>query len=500
MLRGRTDRDRGATAVFLAFTLMLLIGVAAIAIDLAQGWNERRQDQTSVDIAAVAGALSFGSGQSAIADQVMNAARLNLDTVYSDADWTSLWLTCTGPPPAGFTPVNHATLGSIDCIGVNPSFLWVRLPEQIIATSFGKAIGVNTLSTSADVTVTLLGGRGVGSLPFAIRGNATSGEVCLDTGTGGSIEPPCDGNESGSFGNIAPPLFGNESLGTGPDCGHQSSANNYVPESIAMGIDHVIFTFSAGAWSSTGWSPNDATNNNTVDAVANMDECTDTGGFVAQAADGSPINAVYIDTGNNTKADITEGLMTATNFVDGDDARLTRSSNTRSIDGIGLDNNALWKYLGASATGSGPEDTHGIALCDGPTIRGLATIEQKNDAMRACLEGYPTVNGHQIFSDAIGETPRLGTAPRLWHNNLGTGISFRPVRSFDVVYLHGLWFDDKDDTVFYPDDGNGSVTLKNFKEIEQVTAYLLVDSMVSSEVHTQLGGFSNDTFQPEIFQ
>jgi hypothetical protein len=33
-----------------------------------------------------------------------------------------------------------------------------------------------------------------------------------------------------------------------------------------------------------------------------------------------------------------------------------------------------------------------------------------------------------------------------------------------------------------------------------VTAYLLVDSMVSVDVHSELGGFGNDTFQPEIFE
>jgi hypothetical protein len=75
------------------------------------------------------------------------------------------------------------------------------------------------------------------------------------------------------------------------------------------------------------------------------------------------------------------------------------------------------------------------------------------------------------------------------------------VQSFDVVYLHGLWFDDKKSTAFFPDDGTpGSIVLKKFKEIEQVTAYLLMDSMVSSEVHDGLGGFTNDTWQPEIFE
>ena len=45
--------DRGAAAVFLAFLLFLLIGVAAISLDLARGWNERRLDQTAADLAHI---------------------------------------------------------------------------------------------------------------------------------------------------------------------------------------------------------------------------------------------------------------------------------------------------------------------------------------------------------------------------------------------------------------------------------------------------------------
>lgn len=491
--------ERGATAVLTALTMFLIIGVAAVAIDLSLGWNERRQDVTAVDIAAVAGALSFESGETAIADDIMDSARVNLETALGDADWYATWTSCVGPPPLGFTPVTHAALGPIDCIGLNPSFVWVKLPDQLVATSFGRALGVNSLTTGAEVTVTLLGGGGTGSLPFALRGDASPGEVCLDTGTGGAIEPPCDGNESGSFGNIAPPLFGNEALSTSPNCAHQTSANNYVPQSIAMGIDHAIWRFPVSAWAATNWDPDDNTSKNTVDSVVNMDECLDTGGFVAQAADGNPINGVYVDTGNSTKTDVTEGMMTGTNFDDGDDARLTRSANTRSIDGFDLDNNGLWKYLGAWDSGTNPEDSHFIFACDGPTIRGLSTIQEKNDAMRLCLENYGS-STEQIFSDLILETPRVGTAPRLWHNNLGSGLSYRPVQRFDVVYIHGLWFDDKDDTVFYPDEDTTSLTLKKMKEIEQVTAYLLDADMVSPNVHTQLGGFTNDTFQPEIYR
>lgn len=501
----KSDRDKGATAIFLAMVLVLLLGVAALALDLASGWNERRQVQTAADLSAVAGALSYGESNTSVADTAMASARANLDTTYSDADWTSIWQACAATPPSGAFIPAQSSIGQLQCVQLHPDFVWVRLPDQIIDTAFGKAIGVDSLTTSAEATVTLLGEESGGALPFAIRGNSGSGEVCIDTGP--SPEEPCDGNESGSFGNIAPPLFGNESLNTSPGCSSQSSSNNYVPESIAMGIDHILWEFSGTAWTNSGWTPDQNTANNTVrsNPDTHLDECVDIGEDIAMPADGVPINTVYVDTGNSTKADITEGMMTGVGFQDGDDARLTRSSNTREVKGYELDNTPLWDFLGAenNPPSPGPEDGHGIALCDGPTIRALPDIESKNTEMRACLEHYEATegaDGPQIFSDLIVATPRIGVAPRLWHNNLGSGITFRPIQKFDVIYIHGVWLKDGGDLLpFWPGDDTTPITGGSLP-IEQVTAYLLMDSMISDDVHTSLGGFSNDTWQPEIYE
>lgn len=487
--------DRGATAIFVAMVLLLLMGVAAVAVDLAQGWNERRQDQTSVDIAAVAGALSYGESDTSVADQVMTAARTNLDTQYTNAEWNALWAGCTGTPPSAAFITAKSSIGPLQCVQLHPDFVWVRLPEQLVQTTFGGVMGFDSLSTRAAATVTLLGDAGGGALPFAIRGNAGSGEVCLDTGP--NPEAPCDGNESGSFGNIAPPLFGNEALNTSPSCSSQSSANNFVPESIAMGIDHILWEFTDGAWGASGWTADQNTANSTVRANSDthLDECEEVGEPIARAKDGVPINTVYVDTGNSTKADVTEGMITGTGFPDGGNARLTRTQNgnTRQVHGRTLDNNALWDFLLA-------QSAHGVAGCDGPTIRGLATIEARNDAMRICLENYPSSGGIQLFSDGILQTPRIGVAPRLWHNNLGSGITFRPIKSFDVIYIHGIWFKQGGSVVpFFPDDGTAPFTAGTMP-IEQVTAYLLHNDMVSDLVHTSLGGFSNDTWQPEIYE
>lgn len=496
--------ENGATLITVAITLVLLLGAAALAIDLAAGWNERRQDQTASDLAAMAGALSFGDND-AIVVQVMATARLNVDTQYTDAEWTALWTGCSDTDrPAGFAPITHSdpALGTLDCISVNPSFLRVRLPDQLVETSFARVLGINTLTTHADTIVTLLPLASSFSLPFAIRGNSTAGEICLDTGTTGQAQDPCDGSESGSFGNIAPPLFGFPPLGTTPDCIGQANGEN-VAEAIAIGIDHFLFWLSASDWVATGWSPDDSTSNNAVDAAVNMDECDDTGGEVAEAADGVPIEGVYVDTGNSVRKDATEGLITGIAFSDGFDARLTRSLNTRLVDIYQLDNTPLWSHLFDY-----PGNSFDINECDGDTYAGLSLAE-KNDRIRTCVEKYqdgPANDGvpyeTRIFADTIvNNNPRLGTAPRLWHNNLGSGLAYRPIQTFDLVYIHGLWFDDKADTVFYPDDADSSdITLVNWKDVEQVTAFLLLDTMVSDFVHDEVGKVALGLFDPTIYE
>ena len=492
-------RDQsGAAMVTVSFLLFLLLGVAAVALDLSAGWNERRQDQTAADLAAVAGALSFGDSD-AIVKQVMLTARANLDTAYADTDWVALWTGCTDPDrPGGFTPITHTTLGILDCISLNPSFIRVRLPDQLIDTSFGRILGINVLKTHADSVVTLLGVGGGGGFPFAVRGNAAAGEICLDTSTGSKIVPPCDGSESGSFGNIAPPLFGDDSLRTAPDCSGQTSANNNVPETIAMGVDHRLWEMSQAGWNAGMLDPDRSQDmaKIRVDPFTNLDECTLVGSTPAAAADGNPINGVYVDTGNSVKSDITEGLMTGTAFPDGGDARLTRvdAANTREVDGYKLDNIPLWEHLFDPDIG----DPGHEGDCDYSTYS-ILTISQKNDRIRSCVENW-TSSGAQIFDDSILDSARLGTAPRLWFNVLGSGLSYSPIQSFEVVYIHAIFFDDKDDTVFYPGDGNTPINMTNWKEIEQVTAFLLIDEMVSAFVHEQLGNLADGLFQPTIYE
>ncbi len=56
--RRDVDRDRGATAILVAASLLLLMGFAAIAVDAGIGFSERRQQSSASDVGALA-ALQF---------------------------------------------------------------------------------------------------------------------------------------------------------------------------------------------------------------------------------------------------------------------------------------------------------------------------------------------------------------------------------------------------------------------------------------------------------
>lgn len=521
------DSERGASAILAAFGMLLLLGVAAIAVDLGAGWNTRRQGQTTADLAALSGGLSFGS-QTAMVDQALAVARANLDTQYGDDEWRAIWQSCTDPGRTpGFLPLPEPAAwgsGTLDCISLSPSFFRVRVPEQETSTSFGGLLGVDTLTTDAYAVVTAWPPKGAGALPFAIEAGAPAGETCLDTSS--SPLPPCDRPDRGSFGNITPPQFGNAFLNTSVECDDQAAGVN-IAASVAMGVDHILWTYPSSSWTATGWASSDPTANSSVLlSSVNMDLCnevTDSDGILhAVPADGVLIDGVVVDTGNSTKAPITEGLLSTSNFSDGDPGRLFRSANTLPVrsgsNTYDLDNTPLWDHLfsGGDADEDGNtvayDDFYAPASCDKANFTSSMTIDDLNLQMQTCIEEYETgFFGGQIFKDSIHAdgNPRFGVAPQLWHDNLGSGLTYRPIERFRQVYIAGAWFDLQavsDHGVFYPGDPNitewchvrasGCATIR---EVEQLTVWLLDSNMISSDAKDLYPG-EIDSVELSIFE
>ncbi|MDH4118667.1 MAG: pilus assembly protein TadG-related protein, partial [Acidimicrobiia bacterium] len=82
----RLRSERGASAILVAGSLIMLMGVAAIAVDAGAGFNLRRESQNSADLAALAAATN-GMNEGLAVQEALRVARANIGTTYSNAAW-----------------------------------------------------------------------------------------------------------------------------------------------------------------------------------------------------------------------------------------------------------------------------------------------------------------------------------------------------------------------------------------------------------------------------
>ncbi len=522
-----TRCERGATATLLAGSMMLLLGVAAVVVDISVGFNERNRDQIAADNAVMAGSLDkseFLSEQATI-QSVMAIARANLRDIYgvgaNDATWVELWRSCTDadnpgwdplPEPAGWAGVSTptASVGTLDCVSQTSSLLRVRIPDQLSDTSFGKALGAQSVSTTAvAIAKSEINSPVPPVVPFGISGAASSGEMCFVSSPSGTVAPPCSGPSAGTFGTVLSELFG-DFIGV-PDCGNPT-ATQTIAVNTAIGIDHLIdFWPNPGGTVVAGTShPGDTF---VLDALTdtNRDACDLVGGN-AVPVDGIPLNTVLVDTGFPSGA-VESGLVSNDTFY-GRNSRLQQwnevGNPNRTVvakrGGGGtvkwmLDNRGPWFYL---APGAGAVDLS----CNPTGYASLPTYGpgSKVERFNACLAAYVSTPSPPIlFDESIGDSPRFVWAPQFWYQLSDTGLSWQPVREFRMSFLGGVWFkggSPEDILAFYPDEEvNDSVgpelCIKNGPDnchqlsLWQISAWVLPDSAVPPSVQNQLVSSTN---------
>lgn len=457
-LTSSRETERGATAVLVALVLVLLMGIAAVAIDLGFGFNERRQSQTAADMAVMAGAteIVLGGDREAVVNQILNLARSNLNATYSDAEWQALWQGCADPDRLGFdvgtgTPVDFQPLtepsawgaGQLECISEVASYLRVRIPDQLVATSFGRVLGIDSVSTSAAAVAKIEASGALGAvLPFGIPGGTLNGEICLRSSGSGTAAPPCQGPSAGGFGTINSEFFG-DFHGT-PTCSNPGHAE--LAQNIALGIDHAVSVWPASAAASHGVTlgsphPGTPTVRNYTDI--GFDSCSIVDGAVVpqEAGHVAPPNALRVDTGFSPDP-VEQGLVSNDLFL-GEPSRLQQGTNpTRDLvkrrQGANdivypIDNKGLWDYLNAN------NSIPGLDECNRNSYGGL-TIDQKAARMHACLRGYPDHETVDVFDPAIADSPRLVWAPEYWHAASTSGAEWQPVYRFRLSFLAGTWY------------------------------------------------------------
>jgi hypothetical protein len=484
--------ESGASAILVAFALVLFLGMSAFAIDLGFGLTERRNDVTAADVGVMAGAVDSLASNAVVRDQILSFTRQNLPTTYSNAAWQALWEGCNDPemttlngagfnfipvaPPAGWT------VGSPWCISIDPAgYVRVRVPDQSVATNFGRVIGVSSLSTNADAIARWAGRAGGGILPFGVLGNATTGEnICLRD-HGGQPVPPCDGTDQGNFGAIESPQFGNVALGT-TGCPMFANKSAELSVNIVLGLDHRVVPDSDG-----------------VAANENRDTC-------GQINAGNTPDT--LNTFQGIANGVIEGLAIGGNPLPNafEPPRLQRSSTRTNIVGFQLDNKPLWQYIDPALTAANVppscvRSTFNNAL---PPFdwNGDGNVDQAEswEHMENCLLAFSAGNSI-LFLETIQESPRFAYVPQFWEDTWPNGNGWRHIRRFRATFVQTLWIKRGGNTAeFNPGEpfnlsGNGNIS------IFQLNGFLLPDAALPEELRGDPppGGGLNP-FIPELYR
>ncbi|MDH3756046.1 MAG: pilus assembly protein TadG-related protein, partial [Acidimicrobiia bacterium] len=317
----------------IAIMIAAVTTFAALAVDLGNVTNERRQDQSTADAAALGAAQELDVPATAAAT-ALDLANRNVDAPFTAAEFSS----CTDPVPAGFTQVTANSCVSIDTSGTQ---VRVELPIRKADAVFGAVVGIDNFDHSA-TSVAAIVPLGYGDvLPFGLAAGA-SGDVCLKAGAGNVPDDDCNTPTSGNFGFVDFGFYGNNLLGTAEDC-NGTGKSGRLANNLSVGLDHEI--------SLLGGAPHGAIS--VPDAIANS--CA-----------GPNPNGADTVTGNVPRTlGIGMAFGDSSYFSDGEPARLQRGGTdwgagaaTTSVAGVALDDVALYEYIGDLTGANVPNSCH----------------------------------------------------------------------------------------------------------------------------------------------
>lgn len=422
--------EHGASAVLVAFLLVVLMGFSAIAVDLGFGFVERRLDQTGSDSSALGGSLEM-----VITDQT-NPVQATVDRVYQLVDENlgrtvplADWLACTDPDALFYTTDDAMfnTPNGSPCISLSSNFnrLRVRVPIQDVDTVFGRFLGADSMAVSAAAEAERnIDWGGGGDFPSAVFSGTQAGDVlCVKTGTGGAQS--CGDPTTGNFGFFRPYFYsavdGDDS--TICNTGEQPFS---IPRSIADGIDH---EFSGHQ---------DPTIPGGVDRINGL-WCQTSG------TPGPPLPNMVRNTAGYSNVDVTRGLLTGGSWPTNYAGRLDRGpyqDASTTIFGVTIDNRPLWDFIDDAIDFT----TAGAPTCD--TAKGYAQFVDEatrtlafNDTVTCMSEVMNLVTGpFPIFVSAIHDSQRVGHAPLLWETGFcGMASCTYHIKGLVPLFIDGLW-------------------------------------------------------------
>jgi hypothetical protein len=472
----RLRDESGGALVLVSLTMVVMLSFTAFVADLGPVYVERRLAQTAADAAVLAGAQSLGQGPMVAAQEAMELARENLRIQYSDAEWAALWAPGSCPaPPAGYA-VPAAIAGTTDCIALNSggTRMWVRIPDQVLAASFSRVIGVEELRTSAAAEAQIDYVPTSPVLPFGVPLTAgDSGEACLKTSPDGMADytAPCNGSSSGNFGYLNSPTYGNAFYNTPRQC--TGDTTHRAVNNIIMGIDHPLDEYRGPTESP--YEPDEA---------QRFDEC-----------DVPAPNTMYVKTGNMSNSVLDNGLVDGEDYAGGPGRLVPRVDlgwAKRRVTHVWLENKPLWEFIDPSLT-----TADGIpGECLRSTFDPLTGNPTKQH-MAECLAAYnsgghttplftaDTVNpGDGVYDIQLSR--RFSFLPEFWDATFGSGSSEpHAIKRFRAAFLQTVYFGCDGtgcDIVFNPGEGGTTAIGNPSQKTDALTAFLFKDSMLPASV------------------
>lgn len=419
--------DRGASAVLIAGSILMIMGFLAIAVDLGFGFNERRVDQTSADAGALGGSLEMvitdqANPVQAAVDEVYSLVNTNLGRTVPQGDWTA----CTDPNALFWRTLSDSgmlgTTNGSDCISISQDFntLRVKVPGQETDSVFAVFITDSFTSSAAAEARRNTDWGGGGDFPSGVLdGTAAGTSICIKTGTGSSAHDSCGSPSTGDFGNFKPYFYSavDGILATMCVSGEQTQP---MSRAMADGIDHEF----------SGWNP--VTMNDRV----NGRWCQTSG------VPGPPFPNMVDSAAGYQNTDITDGLILGGNWPTPFDGRFDRGPYRglgASILGVDIDNKPLWDFIDDSmdvsmlpACSLARARPSNVTLADYP-----AAIQETIDCMTEALATTPVP---RIFTTDILTSQRIAHSP-LYHETalIGNNSCCYHIKALVPIFLDGAW-------------------------------------------------------------
>lgn len=441
------DGERGASAILVAASLLLLMGFAAIAVDAGVAFSERRQQASAADVGSLA-ALQFakttlgtpsecnGLGGDDLAAcrgavEALDVIEGTLPGRYAAADWEN----CNDPDDDTLGYVQSAqvkfgaTFETIDCISFTENFQRSRilLPGTDVDTAFSRPLGFDLIGVGAfaeaGLDLDIIGGV----RPFAVGpSGAGADQACFAAGDTDNLDVhPCGSGTEGNYGKLDLFLYGNENYPTPQVC--SGSSTQRLVTNVVAGSDHPMKP--RGTDPAVHETANCA---NMANSVNQFD--VSTGNSPGRVEQG-------LFEGVTTPPDL-EGVLLCKGSKSSDESReeypLATYSSTDCVDILTLhpeavDHTPLWEYINpganSEAVGGG---------CDPG-----AWSKKGRDKMEECIanwKAWPTDHTVHLFDADVVTSPRFMAVPILDQDpGNGTSVKYNLV-GFRPVYLETIYY------------------------------------------------------------